>query len=974
MDPPATVMPQSQPFNPFPGLRPFEADEDYLFFGREKETDDLLRRLRSHRFLSVVGTSGSGKSSLVRSGLIPSLHSGFMATAGSSWRVALLRPGEDPIGRLAEGLDSPDVLGKPESALASTNRVLLEATLRRSTLGLVDAVRQSHISRQDNVLVLVDQFEELFRFRRKHDVEHSGDDAVAFVRLLLEAAGQNDLPIYVVVTMRSDFIGDCMDFPGLPEAVNDGQYLVPRMTRDELRLAITGPVAVGGATITPRLVQRLLNDAGDDPDQLPLLQHGLMRVWNHWADQGRRDLAIDLVNYEAVGTLAEALSKHAEEAFQEAVDRGHWLITQKIFKALTDTFTDPRGIRRPTSIADLAAICESTEEPVKDVVEIFRRPGRTFLMPPSSVPLTSSTIVDLSHESLMRCWTRLIGWAQEERTAAAIYARLSREATWYEEGAAGLWTDPELEIGLRWRRDNRPTAAWARRYDEAFDRAMRYLDLSEEERNKQRAERRARRLRNLAIAWGSAGVLLVVLLVVSYLARVAARERHLAEQNLQVANDAVNQALAVTDRRPEVIAAEPPETQAFRRELLARAKGFYRVFVNQQPTNPVFLAERADAHSSLGHINRVLGETADAEREYGIAIRQFENLVTSDPQRPAYRESLANAYNYLGETLRPLIGRRTDAANAYGRALDLQTALVKADPSHIAYTQELARTHYNRGILSSAGASAGDQAFTSAEADLRSAVNLLQPIGKPGGDRQVLQDLARAQNNLASLLDQDPQPTHASEAKALYERAIAIHEGLVAKDPRNREYKLELAKFSDNLAYVLGEIGDVNGSTKASSRALSLLDELARPTALLGIERADAHNLRARIVQASQPAIATDDYREALDLYREVERALDSASLTEFHSRFDDFLVNLASLRQEHPADDTVRKLLADAMTFYAARGRTAVSAGSRSEAQTVIDNLSQLLPQLPENDRRNSEGVLKELQAAVDKLATDRK
>src|SRR4029077_5559594 len=127
-------------FNPFPGLRPFEPEEDHLFFGREKETDDLLRRLRSHRFLSVVGTSGSGKSSLVRSGLIPSLHSGFMVSAGSSWRVSVMRPGEDPIVRLAEALDAPDVIGTRDEALAGTNRVLMEATLRRGTRGLIDAV------------------------------------------------------------------------------------------------------------------------------------------------------------------------------------------------------------------------------------------------------------------------------------------------------------------------------------------------------------------------------------------------------------------------------------------------------------------------------------------------------------------------------------------------------------------------------------------------------------------------------------------------------------------------------------------------------------------------------------------------------------------------------------------------------------------------------------------------------------------
>src|ERR1700694_210113 len=98
-------------FNPFPGLRPFEPEEDYLFFGREKQIDELLRRLHSSRFLSVLGTSGSGKSSLVRCGLIPALHGGFMVKAGSGWRVAVLRPGEDPLANLAASLDAPDVLG-----------------------------------------------------------------------------------------------------------------------------------------------------------------------------------------------------------------------------------------------------------------------------------------------------------------------------------------------------------------------------------------------------------------------------------------------------------------------------------------------------------------------------------------------------------------------------------------------------------------------------------------------------------------------------------------------------------------------------------------------------------------------------------------------------------------------------------------------------------------------------------------------
>ena len=363
--------------NPFPGLRPFEPEEDYLFFGREKEIDELLRRLRTTRFLSVVGTSGTGKSSLVRSGLIPNLHGGFMATAGSSWRTLLFRPGEDPIANLAEALDAPDILGT-KGELASTNRVLLEATLRRGALGLVNAVRQARVPSNDNLLIVVDQFEELFRFRRDDQTKSWKDETVAFVKLLLEARQQNELPIYVVLTIRSDFIGDCLEYPGLPEAINAGQYLVPRMTRDEVRSAITGPVAVAGGEIAPRLVQRLLNELGSTQDQLPVLQHALMRTWDHWEGHHQPGEPIDFVDYEAIGTQRDALSLHAEEAFQDTGDEHNQRITQRLFRALTDTFSDPRGVRRPTSIRELAAICETPEPDIIRIVEIFRRPGRSF--------------------------------------------------------------------------------------------------------------------------------------------------------------------------------------------------------------------------------------------------------------------------------------------------------------------------------------------------------------------------------------------------------------------------------------------------------------------------------------------------------------------------------------------------------------------------------------------------------------------
>ncbi len=268
--------------NPFPGLRAFEPEEEHLFFGREEQVDELMRRLRRTRFLTVVGSSGSGKSSLVRSGLIPALHSGYMVEAGSSWRITVFRPGDDPIGNLAEALVDPEVIGDPEQPPAML-RGILEATLRRGNRGLLEAVRQAKMGKHDNLMLVVDQFEEIFRFKRSANKSAVGD-AAAFLKLLLEAAKPDDLRVYIVLTMRSDFLGSCVEFHRLPEAINQGQYLVPRMTRDERRAAIESPVAVAGGEISPRLSLRLLNDVGDNPDQLPILpgqrSHPLSDRWS----------------------------------------------------------------------------------------------------------------------------------------------------------------------------------------------------------------------------------------------------------------------------------------------------------------------------------------------------------------------------------------------------------------------------------------------------------------------------------------------------------------------------------------------------------------------------------------------------------------------------------------------------------------------------------------------------------------------
>jgi hypothetical protein len=483
--------------NPFPGLRPFESTEDHLFFGRDGQSDELLRRLRRSRFLAVLGTSGSGKSSLVRAGLLPSLRGGLMREAGSGWRVALMRPGSDPVGNLAAALAERGVLAEAGGGLEGAEaEAVVEATLRGGSLGLVEAARQARLAAHENLLVVVDQFEELFRFRAVRAAgADTSDDAAAFVKLLLEAAQQRELPVYVVLTMRSDFLGDCAQFQGLPEAINDGQYLIPRMTRDERRVAVNGPAMVARGRVAEPLVNRLLNDVGDNPDQLPILQHALMRTWDYWKQHRRDSEPVSVEHYEAIGTMADALSRHADEAWDELADEHQRTIAERMFKALTEKGADNREIRRPAGVKEIAEITGASEDEVVAVVDTFRRAGRSFLMPPAEVRLDSDSVIDISHESLIRNWERLKKWVDDEAQAARNYRRLAESAVLHREGQEGMLNPVALQNALEWQRRNTPNAAWGARYHPEFDLAMKYLGESkahrEEEAAREEEHRRA---------------------------------------------------------------------------------------------------------------------------------------------------------------------------------------------------------------------------------------------------------------------------------------------------------------------------------------------------------------------------------------------------------------------------------------------------------------------------------------------------
>jgi tetratricopeptide (TPR) repeat protein len=841
--------------NPFPGLRPFREEEEYLFFGREGQVDTMVDKLATMHFLAVIGTSGSGKSSLVNCGLRPSLRRGGMARAGSSWRMAQFRPGGDPIKALARSLAEPGVLF---SGLNVDGEVdggalegMIEATLEMSSLGLVDLFEQAQLADRANLLLIVDQFEELFRYTTPpfsvSDNKTRQEASVAFVNLLLEAY-QSDCGIYIVLTMRSDFLGDCARFPGLPEAVNEGQFLIPRLTREERRAAIAGPIAVGGGEISPVLLTRLVNDVGDNPDQLSILQHALNRTWAQWQREGCGNEPISPADYEAIGTMAHALDQHAERAFAELKTERQRRLCEVIFQALTEKGGDARGIRRPTDFATLCAIANASPEEVEAVLEAFRKPSRSFLMPPAPERVGTTTVIDISHESLMRVWKRLNEWVEREAESGARYRRLVQSAALYAKGSAGLMTDPELAFMLKWQQGWQPTVAWAERYDSSLSEVMEFLDRSQKERDRLVANQEAARKKKLRQTQWVAAVLGALAAIALCMAYVAWRERSRAEANLQSAKEAVDASLMSAGSQQAKEAADLPEIEKLREELLAKAEIFYARIAQQNSRNQGLQFAVAEAHSRLGDINRLLEKPARATQEYNQAIADFESLARDYPDRSEYRQALAYSHNWLGETMRiaseqgaPVPFSRSDVERQYDEALRLQQQLHMQKPADSIYQQELARTYYNRGILRFDNGDLHDS-----EADFRQAIELLEPLAERSSTAESTnpppsQDLARVDNNLAVLLGRERRT---AEAVQFSERATRIQEGLSRNEPDNREYKMELAQWYFTMATLLGDEGKVDLAAQENQQAMALFDQLAEPAGYLNAQRSKARVLR----------------------------------------------------------------------------------------------------------------------------------
>ncbi len=486
---------------PYPGLRPYEESEEPLFFGRAEQAADMLMRLGERRFLAVVGASGAGKSSIVRAKLIPNVRRGRLDNS-TDWIVLMMRPGHTPYRRLAGAILAEMAPAAGDHAFEThpdcetkVDFGLTLATLQKSEMGLIQALGECGIPPTTNVLLVVDQFEELFGFRRASGSKEgvaSRDEASGFVKMLQTTCEHRESRVRLVITMRSDSIGDCEAFLGLPEKVNESQFLVPRLDWSQMREAIVRPSEVSDQGFQPftfesGLIDTIISDAGDRPDQLPLMQHALMRMWMRAAERAKdAPVVATLEDYNSIGRISNALSLHADEALKSFLgDESKEEIARRLFLMLGDISPDGSITRQRPRVSEVMDITGVGLQEVETVVRAFQNHDRNFLVTAPAKGFFAGTRLDVSHEALFRQWeelTKTDGWLVRERNSADEIRRLAQGASLYYGKKGDLLSELSMGRVEEWQQREKPNKEWALRYvsEKEWEEAMAYLAESRE--------------------------------------------------------------------------------------------------------------------------------------------------------------------------------------------------------------------------------------------------------------------------------------------------------------------------------------------------------------------------------------------------------------------------------------------------------------------------------------------------------------
>jgi hypothetical protein len=616
-----------------PGMEPFDEGRREFFWGRTRQVDDLLSILQSSRFLGITGPEGSGKTSLVRAGLMPMLRKGFKGLAGSQWQFCRLRPGISPIDNLAAALSDVDT-GSPVSKGSLEWQGEIVKLMRKDHTGLLNAWNAGKMDVSRNLLVVIDNFEDIFTVARKSNPGLAWEQEVNLLfSNMARVLSAPNVPVYFCILMESSYLPSLYNFRVLSPFLSGGLYTLPNFRQDDFAQLARSPLLKLRRELTPEAVSMLQSQFNNDLRNLPALQFKLKALGGLQADAKGMIGPAELLSTPSLDRIVpESL-----DAFYEGLGEGERNTMKELFSHISQP-GEGASRKRPQTVRDIVEKREldrrdliklltrfKQEMPgVLDVVEPFQRNVTHFM----EWNLSDHAIVNLNNAYPLRDWARLEGWIEEERRAEAMYLRLSNAALMFEQEQTGYLRPPELDNFLNWWEDYKPHKGWTEQFNSLYDVTHEYLRKSRdthveelERREAARVEelRKARKRMLIGIVVGAISLIAAVVALFFYRyaqeqSRIAINEKKIADAATDTAKVALTRAQqAEKNAKLNAEIAERDRALAVEQQNKALAA---KLEADRQKTIAQAEEKRADesaaAAKKTAEKNRVLADTATA--------------------------------------------------------------------------------------------------------------------------------------------------------------------------------------------------------------------------------------------------------------------------------------------------------------------------------------------------------------------------
>ncbi len=774
--------------NPYMGLLAFDETDADRFFGRQEQTARLWERLRdlhSHvsgerptRLLPVLGPSGSGKSSLARAGLIAELARRPLPGMRRA-RVAVMTPGAHPVEALA-GVLARIATNDPTPVAKTTE--FEAALMKRNDHGECDGLRRIADALPDiagaPLIVLVDQFEGIYSLCTDRS------ERTLFIDNLLLAARDAGRHVSVVITLRTDFLGETQTHEALNAVICEQQVMIPAMSEEGLRQAIARPAEEAGHPLDDAMVALLLSDTRGRDGALPLLQFALTRIWD-----GMGNGVEPAVTYREIGGVGGALAGEAQRIYQSLNDQEK-RIAKRVFLGLVQLGEGTRDTRRRAEVKSLIGVADDPKH-VEGVIRRFSAPD-VRLITLSADERGGADIAEVTHEALFDRWRQLSNWVEDSREDVRFQRRLDDVAVnWDEQGRpeGGLWRPPDLDL---------LTQFHGRATEDMTPLQMDFFDASRAaERRRLEATQREDRRRRRTLIVASATITVFLLMGVSIgslvIALRSASSALDARAETELTRESLAEAQAVVSANSErefqlnlsrLSRGRQLQLEDLRETALRSIEGLQRLYDRDDKADPVLSRALALAYRRLGDVQGGTrtgsqGDTQAALESYRTALAILKRV---NPPNADISRDLSSSHVRIGDILLTT-GNVSDALVEYQAAVDYVDSLMLAGHS-------VDRTHVI--ALSSAGHALVSNGRTEEAEELyKRSLALRRQLAKAAPNSALAQhDLAKG---LASAAERRSVAGEYDAALELYFESLGIRERLLAEDPNNSTRKRDVA-------------------------------------------------------------------------------------------------------------------------------------------------------------------------------------